>query len=70
MKELHMITFALVIIGSLNWGLVGLLDFNLVETLLGSFPALVKIVYLLVGLSALYEAMKHMEYCRICKKKS
>lgn len=46
----------LVLVGALNWGLVGVLNFNLVETLLGSWPMLVTLVYALVGLSALYRA--------------
>ena len=45
----------LVIVGALNWGLVGLLGFNLVETIFGAYPGLLtKIVYDLVGLAALY----------------
>ena len=44
----------LVIIGGLNWGLVGLLNMNLVEMLLGTIPVLVQIIYILVGLAALY----------------
>lgn len=45
---------ALVIIGGLNWGLVGIANMNLVELLFSSVPVLVTIIYLLVGLSALY----------------
>lgn len=48
------IALVLVIVGGLNWGLVGLLQFNLVTALLGSIPVLEKIVYILVGLSAVY----------------
>ena len=48
------IALVLVIVGSVNWGLVGLFDFNLVELVLGSIPYLVTVVYLLVGLSGLY----------------
>jgi uncharacterized membrane protein YuzA (DUF378 family) len=44
----------LVIIGGLNWGLVGLLNIDLVQLVLGSVPILAQIVYILVGLSALY----------------
>lgn len=46
----------LVIIGGLNWGLVGLLDLDLVQLILGSIPILAKAVYVLVGLSAVYMA--------------
>lgn len=44
----------LTIVGGLNWGLVGAFDFNLVDTLFGEDSALSRIVYVLVGLSALY----------------
>ncbi|MDA1197052.1 MAG: DUF378 domain-containing protein [Nanoarchaeota archaeon] len=47
----------LTIIGGLNWGLIGLFNFNLVQTLLGSIPLVEKIVYIAVGLSAVCVAM-------------
>lgn len=49
-----MLALALVIIGGLNWGLVGLLNLDLVQLLLGSIPILAQIVYIVVGLAALY----------------
>lgn len=48
------IAYVLVLVGALNWGLVGLFDFNLVETLFGDMTTLARIVYSLVGVSALY----------------
>ena len=48
------IALILVIIGGLNWGLVGLFGLDLVDLILGGVPVLAKIVYILVGLSALY----------------
>lgn len=48
------VAMILVIIGGLNWGLVGLLNMNVVELLFASVPILVQIVYVLVGISALY----------------
>lgn len=69
MKELHMAVLTLVIVGALNWGLVGLLNYNLVEGLLGAWPGLVKLVYLLVGAAAVYLAATHMNDCKICSKK-
>lgn len=68
-KMIHMITFTLMFIGALNWGLIGLLDFNLVGAILGSMPALEKIVYILVGVSAVYVMATHMSDCKICSKK-
>lgn len=54
MKTLKVIAFILVIIGGINWGLVGLFGYDLVASLLGAWPALVGIIYDLVGLSAIY----------------
>lgn len=48
------LALALVIVGGLNWGLVGAFSFNLVDTLFGEASALSRIVYVLVGLSAVY----------------
>ncbi len=48
------IAFVLVVIGALNWGLVGALEFNLVGTLFGEMEVLIRAVYVLVGLGAIY----------------
>jgi hypothetical protein len=50
------IAFVLVIVGGLNWALVGFFGFDLVAYLLGNLTLLSRIVYVLVGLSALYLA--------------
>ncbi|MBA2635558.1 MAG: DUF378 domain-containing protein, partial [Sphingomonas sp.] len=55
MRALNVITLVLLIVGGLNWGLVGLFDFNLVSALFGEMSMLSRIVYGLVGLSALYQ---------------
>jgi uncharacterized protein len=67
LKLLHIIAFILLVVGGLNWGLVGAFDFNLVDKLLGSMPALERIVYILVGLSAILEAVTHGKTCSYCK---
>lgn len=55
MNALDWIAMILVIVGGLNWGLVGAFKFDLVATLFGGMEALIaRIVYVLVGLSALY----------------
>ena len=66
LKSLHMVAFILVIVGALNWGLVGLFGFNLVETVLGGMPAIERAVYVLVGLSAVWEVVKHRQNCKMC----
>ena len=53
-KELDMIAYILVIIGALNWGLVGAFKLDLVQVILGTTPSLVQLVYILIGLSGLY----------------
>lgn len=54
MNALDLIAFILVIVGGLNWGLVGAADIDVVQLLLGSIPYAVQVVYILVGLAALY----------------
>ena len=57
MKPLNVLTLILVIVGGLNWGLVGLFNFDLVAAILGSGSALSRIVYGLVGVSAVWQAI-------------
>ena len=54
---LKKVAMILVIIGGINWGLVGAFNFNLVEMLLGDGTMLARIVYVLVGLSAILWAV-------------
>lgn len=54
MGAVDWIAMTLLIIGGLNWGLVGLFDLDLVAALFGEGSALARVVYVLVGLSALY----------------
>ncbi len=68
MKGLHMVAFLLVVVGALNWGLVGLFNYNLVSALLGTWPGVEKLVYVLVGLSAVYVLVTHKGDCKICSK--
>ncbi|MBI4022938.1 DUF378 domain-containing protein [Candidatus Berkelbacteria bacterium] len=54
MNTLDWIAWILVIIGGLNWGLVGLFEYNLVDELFGVGSGVSKVIYDLVGLSAIY----------------
>ncbi|OGK21393.1 hypothetical protein A3C23_01230 [Candidatus Roizmanbacteria bacterium RIFCSPHIGHO2_02_FULL_37_13b] len=65
---LHIVTYALVIVGALNWGLLALLNINLVNMILGAYPTVEKLVYMLVGLSALYDIFIHKNICKLCEK--
>lgn len=54
MKVIDTIALILVIIGAINWGLVGIFDFNLVDTLFGVMSVISRIIYILVGISGLW----------------
>ncbi len=58
MKNLDVLVAILLVVGGLNWGLVGLANFDLVASIFGSGAWLSRIVYALVGLSALYQALQ------------
>ena len=69
MKAVHAVAFILTVIGGLNWGLVGINPgWNLVNLILGSVSWLERLVYILVGLSALYLIFTHKKTCRNCDK--
>lgn len=46
----------ILVLGAVNWGLVGLLNLNLVETILGAGSVLTKVVYIIIGLAGAYKA--------------
>ena len=57
LNALDMIAFILVIVGGLNWGLVGVFSFDLVATIFGAMTIISRIVYTLVGIAAIYTAI-------------
>ncbi len=58
MKALNIITLVLLIVGGLNWGLIGLFGFDLVAAIFGAGATLARAVYVLVGLSAVWQAIQ------------
>ncbi|MCI9000297.1 MAG: DUF378 domain-containing protein [Clostridia bacterium] len=54
MKIIDKIALALIIIGAINWGLIGFFNFNLVETIFGNMTMITRIIYGLVGISGLW----------------
>lgn len=54
MKVIDTIALILIIIGAINWGLIGIFNFNLVEAIFGGFAIISKIIYILVGISGLW----------------
>ena len=53
MKVVDKIALVLIIIGAINWGLVGFFKFNLVDTIFGIMSVISRIIYVLVGISGL-----------------
>ena len=56
-KSIDIAAYALLIIGALNWGLMGIFGFDLVAGLFGHMTLLSRVVYALVGLAALYDLL-------------
>jgi uncharacterized membrane protein YuzA (DUF378 family) len=68
MKALHAIAFILLVIGGLNWLLVGVAQWD-ISALLGGMASIAsRIIYILVGLSAIYLAATHKSTCKCCDK--
>jgi uncharacterized membrane protein YuzA (DUF378 family) len=65
---LHLAAFTLLVVGGLNWGLMGLLNLNLVNMLVGSWPMVEQLVYILVGVSAVWIGITHKMDCKTCSK--
>jgi uncharacterized membrane protein YuzA (DUF378 family) len=58
MKNFDVLVAILLVVGGLNWGLVGFANFDLVASIFGHGAGLSRIVYALVGLSAVYQALQ------------
>lgn len=69
MKWVHIIAYILLFVGGLNWGLVGLFNFNVVNSILGGMPPVENLVYVLVGVATVYIIATHRTDCRVCSGK-
>ena len=58
MKYVDVIAAVLLVVGGLNWGLVGLVDFDLVAAIFGEMSILSRVVYTLVGVAAVFQAVQ------------
>lgn len=67
MKGMHVVAFILLVVGGLNWLLIGLGGWNLVTMIFGPLGDwAVRVVYILVGLSAIWEVAMHKSNCKMC----
>ena len=65
METLQKICLVVTIVGALNWGLIGLFNFNLVEAIFGELTVISQIIYILVGITGLINIgilFKHLDY--------
>ena len=68
-KELlHIVTFPLTVVGALNWGLVGLLQIDLVARFLGDMTTASRAVYGVIGLAGLVKLITCFKCCPACNK--
>jgi len=58
MKLLDVLAAVLVVVGAVNWGLVGLFQFDLVATIFGDMSVISRMVYVLVGLAGAFQAIQ------------
>lgn len=68
MKGLHAITFILLVIGGLNWLLVGIWGWDIGVLFGGQMATVSRVIYVLVGLSALVILFGHKKDCKLCGK--
>jgi len=66
MKGMHMVTFTLLVIGGLNWLLLGLFGWGIGAIFGGQMVLISRIIYILIGLSAIYEVAIHRSICKMC----
>lgn len=68
MNMLRNIAYVLVLIGALNWGLVGIFGFDLVAAIFGDMTAMTRIIYSLVGISAIIAAFT-VHHCDVLEER-
>ncbi len=68
-KGLHVVSFVLLIIGGLNWLIQGVFMWDIGQLFGGMGSIITRIIYVLVGLAALYILATHKSYCKFCANK-
>jgi uncharacterized protein len=69
MKALHQVGFLLLLIGGLNWGIYALTGWEIGQLFGGMDATISKVIYVLVGLSAVSEIVGHKMNCKVCSAK-
>ncbi|MEX0652352.1 MAG: DUF378 domain-containing protein [Candidatus Paceibacterota bacterium] len=66
MNAVHMVAFILLVVGGLNWLAVGALGWDLGDLFGGQDAMISRVIYILVGLSAIYQLFTHRTCCKTC----
>ena len=66
MKFVHKIAFILLVVGGLNWAALALFNWEIGSLFGGQVAAVSRVIYVLVGLSAIYEVATHFKNCKEC----
>ncbi len=66
MKVLHIISFILLVVGGLNWLVLALFNWDISQLFGGMDTAVSRVIYVLVGLAAIYELVTHKGNCKTC----
>ena len=67
MEKIHILTFILLIVGGLNWLAVGIAGWDIGELFGGQTGMIARGIYVLVGLAAVYEIVRHKSSCKTCE---
>jgi len=68
-KKIHMVAFLLLVIGGLNWLLLGVFQWEIGMLFGGQGEVISRLIYVLIGLAAVYEIATHKSNCRSCEAK-
>lgn len=66
MKGLHVVAFILIVVGGLNWLLLGLFGWDISQLVGGMNAPLAKALYIIIGLAAILELINHKKQCKLC----
>lgn len=64
--SMHKVAFVLLVVGGLNWFLVGVFGWDISRWLGGMDGVVARVIYVLVGVAAVYEVMMHKNTCKAC----
>ena len=63
-QMLDTLSLLLILAGALNWGVIGMIDLNLLEYFLGEFPSAIRMIYVLIGIAGFLFTYREIETCR------